>query len=232
VAHGFLQKQQTKKEKMKTFKADLPIYFIILAPFLFVAWNWAKFPEEVPIHFGLDGQPDDFASKWIGLVAIPASNIGLYFLILLLPKLDPKGRNYALFEGKWRSFRLIIHSLFSFFTLVTALYSLGYEIEIGKWVPVGLAFLFLFLGNLLGTVRPNYFVGIKTPWTLHDETVWVSTHRMAARLWVYLSVLAIPMLLIFPSNPYIFGTYMALLLIPPVVYSYLAFKKIRKERKS
>lgn len=75
---------------MKTLKEDWLIWTIILAPYILVAWFWNSFPEQVPTHFGVDGQPDDYSSKVVGLIVFPGINILMYFLFLVLPKIDPR----------------------------------------------------------------------------------------------------------------------------------------------
>jgi uncharacterized membrane protein len=88
--------------------------------------------------------------------------------------------------------------------------------------------LFAMLGNYFQTVRPNYFIGIRTPWTLENEQVWKNTHRLGGRLWIVGGFL-IAILAFFINNNHlfsiIFGVIISLIVIVPVVFSYTEFKK-------
>lgn len=216
---------------MKTLKNDWLIGAIILVPFILVAWFWNKFPEQIPTHFGVDGNPDNYSSKVVGLILFPGINILLYFLFIALPKIDPRKKNYALFPEKYRTIRLAIHAFLSYTLVVTVLYSLGYRFDMGLMVLYGIMILFLILGNVMGNIRNNFFVGIRTPWTLSNEEVWTKTHRFAARLWVGLTLIAMILMPFLPHYEIVFSVYIGVITVVPIVYSYVVFKNIDKDKK-
>ncbi len=212
---------------MKTLKNDWLIWVIILSPFLFVAYFWDKFPSQIATHFGMDGQPNDYSSKVTGLILFPGINVLMYFLFIVLPKIDPSRKNYGLFQDKFKIIRTLLHALLSYITMVTVFYSLGYQFNIEYVLFYGLLAFFLVMGNYLGNVRHNYFIGIRTPWTLSNETVWKNTHRLTAKIWVGGSLL---MMVIYPFLPQeISGTafmiFIGAIAIIPIVYSFLDFRK-------
>lgn len=209
-------------------RKDWLTWIIILAPFVFAAINWGKFPERIATHFGTDGQPDDYSGKWAGLVWFPSINILLYFIFLALPYIDPRKKNYALFEEKWKIMRTVLHAFLSFITFLTYFYALGYRIDIGTCVTSGIAVMMLIFGNYLGNIRPNWFIGIRLPWTLENETVWVQTHRFAGRLWVAASLVMLLLFWIFPGRPWMLVFYMLFITVIPVVYSYIRYKQLSK----
>lgn len=210
---------------MKTLKNDWLIWTIILAPYILVAWFWNRFPEMVPTHFGLDGKPDDYSSKIVGLIIFPGINMVMYFLFLVLPKIDPRRKNYELFPEKYRVIRLGIHSFMSYLLVVTIFYSLGYRFDISLMVLYGIMILFLILGNLMGNIRNNFFVGVRTPWTLSSEEVWTKTHRLTAKLWVASTLITMVLIAILPHPEIVFGVYIGVIAIVPIVYSYIEYKK-------
>jgi len=213
---------------MKTLKKDGLIWIALLAPFVFIAIYWDQFPEQIPTHFGLDGKPDDYGGKAFGLLLLPLLNLGMYFFFLVIPKIDPSRAKFALFLDKFRIIRLILHLFFCFVFFLVAVYSLGVAFNLSTVLLYGMLVLFLLLGNYMGTVRHNYFVGVRTPWTLANETVWTKTHRLTGKLWVF-SSLAMMVLLPFVSNPdYIFLPYLLLITIIPVAYSYIEFRKLTR----
>ncbi|MCX6295305.1 MAG: SdpI family protein [Bacteroidetes bacterium] len=210
---------------MKNLKNDWLIWTIILVPFLFVAYFWKQFPEQIATHFGFDGKPDDYSSKVTGLIMCPSINILFYFLFIVLPKIDPRKKSYALFPEKYKIIRLAIHSFLSFILMITIFFSLGYKFNLNFMVLYGILVLFLILGNLMGNVRNNFFVGIRTPWTLSSEEVWTKTHRFTAKLWVFSTIAVMLILPFLPQPEIVFGIYIALITIVPIVYSYIIFKK-------
>src|ERR1043166_6580261 len=113
---------------------------------------------------------------------MPLMNVGLYFLFMILPKIDPRKKNYELFESKYRVIRVILHAFFNFAFFVTIFYALGYHFNLSMLIMYGVLCLFLILGNYMGNIRPNFFMGIRTPWTLSSETVWMKTHRLTAKI--------------------------------------------------
>lgn len=213
---------------MKNLKSDWLIISIIIIPFLFVAWFWDKFPEQIATHFGTDGVPNDYSSKLVGLILFPGINVLFYFLFLVLPKIDPRKKSYELFPDKYRIIRLAIHSFLSFIFMITIVYALGYHFDITYLVLYGVMVLFLILGNLMGNVRNNYFVGVRTPWTLSNEEVWTKTHRLTAKVWVAATLLTMVVLPFLPDPEIVFGVYVAIITIIPIVYSYIIYKKLKK----
>jgi len=215
---------------MKTLKSDWLIWIIILVPYFFVAWFWDKFPDQVPTHFGLDGAPDDYSSKVTGLLLFPGINILMYFLFLVLPKIDPRKKNYALFADKYKTIRLVLHSFLSFTIMTTIFFSLGYQFNMNFMILYGVLVLFLILGNLMGNVRHNYFVGVRTPWTLANEEVWIKTHRLTAKVWVFGTLITMAILPFLPETETFFGIYIGVITVIPIVYSYFLFRKINDKK--
>lgn len=214
---------------MKTLKNDWLIWIIILTPYLFVAYFWKQFPEQIPTHFGIDGAPDDYSGKAVGLMLFPGVNILMYIFFLVMPKIDPskKGQVFYQDKNKYMIVRAVIHSMMSFVFMTVVFYSLGYHFNITTMIFYGMLVFFLLLGNYMGNVRHNYFIGIRTPWTLSNEAVWTSTHRLTAKLWVLSSILMMAVLPFVSTKiaSIAFMIYVGTITIIPVVYSYLEFKK-------
>ena len=211
---------------MKIVKKEWLNWVIILIPFIFIAINWDKFPERIATHFGFDGKPDDYSSKVTGLILFPGINIGMYFLLLLIPRIDPRRKNYSMFEGKWNIIRSFLHIFLSFITLLTALIALGFAINVGNIVCYAVLALLMLMGNYMGNIRSNYFIGIRVPWTLENETVWNLTHRMAGILWVLASLLMMILLAIIPEAKWTIIPFTLIIVIIPIVYSYIKYKQI------
>lgn len=221
---------------MKTLKSDWLIWIIILTPYLFVTYFWEQFPDQVPTHFGMDGQPDDYSSKVVGLLLFPGINILLYFLFIVMPKIDPSKRGQIFYQdkSKYKIVRTLIHALLSFVLMTIVFYSLGYKFNMTMFVFYGMLIFFLIMGNYMGNIRHNYFIGIRTPWTLANEAVWTGTHRLAAKVWVASSLLMMAVLPFLSTKlrSVAFATYVGVIVAVPVIYSYLEFRKQGKKGES
>ena len=197
---------------------------IIVLPFVFLGLFWSELPGRIPLHWNLQGEADGYGSKW-AFLGLAGLNVLFFGLFLILPHLDPKRKSYVLFANEWHIIQVIIHLFITYLFFSIAFMALGYQLPVALTIKYGLIGLFLIVGNYLGTVRPNSFIGFKTPWTRSSEYVWHKTHRFTAQVWV----LSWLLLLIFDfwhqRYAWAFFVYLELLVVVPVVFSYLLYKK-------
>lgn len=210
----------------KILLRDWLILAILIIPFPYLFFSWNSFPEEVPIHFNLYGTPDRYAEKVFGLLLFPLLNIVLYGFLQIIPMIDPKRSNFHLFEGRYRIIRAVVHLLLMFVFFLIALFSLGYTFDITIFVTYALVLMLLVFGNYMSNIKPNYFIGIRTPWTLNNEVVWKKTHRLTGKLWVFSSVGTMVILPFVPSPLIVFLALVAVISIIPIVYSYTVHKNL------
>jgi uncharacterized membrane protein len=205
---------------------DWLILVILIAPFPYLVVAWNIFPDEVPIHFNLHGTPDRYAGKAIGLLLFPVLNIVLYGFLQIIPMVDPKRSNFHLFEDRYRSIRTVVHLLLAFVFFLIAIFSLGYTFDITIAITYALLVMLLFFGNYMSNIRSNYFIGIRTPWTLNNEIVWKKTHRLTGKLWVFSTIVMMVILPFVPSALIIFLVFVAVISIIPIMYSYIEHKNL------
>ncbi len=187
---------------------------------------WPKLPETVPIHWNIRGEVDNHGPKSMLLILLHLP-LAITFLMALAPKLDPKKENY---EKHDRPYSIIMLSipLFLFFLYAIVLAKTGgLSINIQKIVPITIALLLIIIGNQMPRFRFNYFVGIKTPWTLANEEVWKQTHRVGGYTMTITGVISV----ILFSLPWTLSTAIGLgvLIIGPLLpipLSYLMYRKI------
>lgn len=157
-------------------------------------------PNPAPIHWNAAGEVDGYGSPLLAALMAPAIVTVLAVLTPLLPRIDPRGERYMAFAG---TYHLIMNAIALFLTLthlVTIAYALGWPVPVATTISVGVGLLLAVIGNELGRVQPNFFVGIRTPWTLADPEVWRRTHRVGGRAFVALGALiALAPLLLPPS---------------------------------
>ena len=207
-------------------KSDWPVWLLLLVSFVAGITAYPLLPDQVPIHWNLQGEADGFGSRWLGAFGLPLVNLGLYIFLRVLPLVDPRRENYTYFIRFYSRFILVFMAAMTIFYLAALWAGLGKTMDIG-WTVLGtIAVLFIFMGNSMGKVRPNYFVGIRTPWTLANERVWQKTHRWSGRLFVITGVLPL-LAMLFSREAAMYALIGAALISAAgsVIYSYIVFRQ-------
>ncbi len=183
-------------------------------------------PTRVPTHWNAAGQANGWSSPLVAVLTPPVIALGIWLLLLFLPTIDPRQRNYAAFASLYRGIRLGLVLLMALVEALTLTGPLGHPVHVALVLPLAVAALIVFLGNSLGRVRSNYFVGIRTPWTLSDPEVWRRTHRFAAPLFV-LGGLVCAAGVLLPGSWRIVAMLVGVggAALAAVVYSYVAWRR-------
>jgi uncharacterized membrane protein len=212
----------------ENLKKELPIIGFVLLPFIYLAYLWNSLPEKVPIHWDYKGEINGWGTKYslIGLVFL--LQVLTYVLMLVIPKIDPKKR-IELMGGKFYQIKFVLIGFMSVLSLFIIYSSNSQTLSSPSMVFVLIGLLFMALGNYFKVIKQNYFLGIKTPWTLESEEVWKLTHILAGKLWIVGGLLIVIFSLVIPENInfYFFIGITAIISIVPIVYSYLIFKKLK-----
>ena len=214
----------------QTLVKDWPALLILLAPFVLLAIFWGRIPETVPTHWGIDGEADGFSTKGASLFLLPLISIGVYLLLVAVPYIDPKGKS-ASEQKAMRAFRWFIPLLMTAIFVMMLVQWLGTPVDIGTVVFIIMSVMFMVLGNYMQTLKPNYFVGLRTPWTLESEDIWRKTHRLGGRLWVAGGLVLLALIYFFSARTY-FVIYMvgvAVMAIVPMVYSFVLYLREKEE---
>jgi len=216
-------------------RSDWLLLLLILSTFILGFILYPKLPEQVPMHWNIHGEVDRYEDKLIGILAIPGMNLLFFLLFLVLPKVDPRKENYQKFNSVYTIFRWMIHLFLTVLYLIILYHALkGPEaipafLNISFIVPFFVSLLILLIGNYLGKIKDNFFIGIRTPWTLSSKEVWYKTHRVASKLFVLSGVLGM-------IGSFFQGIISFILLMVPLlssvvyitIYSYVAYKKEQK----
>ncbi len=197
---------------------------MLIGMFILAAVTWPTAPERVPIHWTFSGEPDRFADKFVGLMGPPLVTVGVYLALLFLPRIDPRRANYDAFRTPYTAIRTAIIGLLLAMDAFIHLWIRGQKIS-PLFMPVMAGTAMMVLGNYLPKLKSNWFIGIRTPWTLSSEQSWRKTHQLAGWLFVASGVVIMMASVLNPekSRLVFFGVLMATVGWT-VAYSYFAWR--------
>ncbi|SDW56946.1 SdpI family protein [Streptococcus equinus] len=204
-------------------KQLLSTIFVIILPALIGAFFWKALPEQVPTHFGIDGQADGYSSKLFTLLVFPI--LFVLFQIIALASLEKESVKVTVPAKMRKLYAWIIPALS--FIVQGSIYAnaLGWVKSSPTLVTAFLGIIFIVLGNYLPKTHRNHTIGIRIPWTLSDDKNWHKTHRMAGKLWVLGGLLILLESFVQVAMPYVIGVVIAIMIIAPMIYSFLLSRK-------
>jgi uncharacterized membrane protein len=207
---------------MKPNKLLLALTLISFTATFFI---YGKLPDQIPVHWGIDGEIDRYGGRYTAIVT-GALGFILYMLMLVVPKVDPRKDSYEKHMGPYKILTLFLVLFMMGLHWVAMAFSLGYNIDIPFIMKLSMGLLFIVIGNYLPVIKPNYTLGIRIPWTLASEYVWEKTHKAGGYGFVVCGIIWFAFAFI--NQPWVFYMLMGVLfafLGGVVVYSYLLFKK-------
>lgn len=210
-------------------KEWLALAFLLLPTVLTLSY-WTQIPEQVPIHWNLQGEINGYQSKNAFLFFPLGVNLFAYLLLLVVPHIDPKPRAKQVIKP----LRVIRIATMAFTAVIFGgiiFRAVGYNIDIILIGNLSAILLYLVLGNLMSKFPPNYFAGIRTPWTLEYPEIWRQVHRFASKLWVAGSLILLLFVFRLENSSYLilFFSVTAVLVLVPIIHSYLLYRKIRQQ---
>jgi len=180
--------------------ADATCGALVAAMLAYGALSYATAPERFPMHWNLHGEIDRYGGRVEGLFALPLVALAVWLVIRFLPRLDPGRANYANFIGAWATLQVAIVTLLAAVHGIVQASGRGGALDVRTILPLVIGALFVVLGNLLGKLRPNWFIGIRTPWTLSSAESWNRTHRVGGWVFVGLGVLTMATAVLAPGR--------------------------------
>lgn len=198
---------------------------VILATLVGIIVAYPQLPAMVPVHWNAHGQVNGWAPRWQLFLYGPGVMLALVGIFAALPWLSPKRFEVDSFRPTYLYIMIVIVAIFAYIQILTLLTALGPALDVGRAVEGGISLLIALLGNVLGKVRRNFYVGVRTPWTIANERVWNATHRLAAKTFFAGGLLGLIAVLF--RGP--FWLPIALFLVAafiPVVYSLIFYKQL------
>ncbi|MEP6571561.1 MAG: SdpI family protein [Gemmatimonadota bacterium] len=161
-----------------------PALLALAASAGFSWWAFPQLPSQVATHFDLNGDPNGWSSPIVASVFIPLLGSALAAVFYVLPRIDPRATSYALHKPSYWTIVNAVLVLLAVTHVVMLGKALGWPVAFDRVAVVGVGLLLIVIGNLMTRLRPNWFLGIRTPWTLSSDTVWRKTHRLGGILLV------------------------------------------------
>ena len=167
-----------------SWRREALLFLPVVAMFVVAAIAWPFADDSIPVHWNAGGDVDRYGGKFEGLMLVPLIALGVSLLLAFIPRIDPGKANYASFAGTYTLIRAGVLLFLAFIHGLIVAIALGADIDLAPFMYVAIGLLFLVLGNSMAKFRPNFFAGIRTPWTVSSARSWTATHRLGGRVFL------------------------------------------------
>ncbi len=213
-----------------TLKSEWPSLAMILGIIIFSAIVYPGLSDKIASHWNFAGQVDGWSNKNFMICFFPGLIIFMYALMSIMPNIDPKKDSYTGFATTYNNFKNLLVGVLSLIYVITILVNLGYNINISKIISLIIGTMLIVIGFMLKNIKSNWFIGIRTPWTMSSTVVWEKTHQASVYFFGFLglSLIATPYLPN-PWNIIIFTLGILQMIGGTIIYSYFIYKKELKK---
>lgn len=210
---------------MKLRKIEIASLVLVLATFVGAALVYPYLPDQIASHWGINGEVNGYMGKFWGVYLLPFIMLGCAILFFAIPRIDPKKQNIQKFEKYYNWFVLTFLLFFVYIYKLIIFWNLGYQFDMMRLMVPALALLFYVLGIMVSHAEPNWFIGIRTPWTLSSEDVWYKTHKLGGKLFRVVAVVSLLGVVIPQYAIWLLVLPILAVALYLVVYSYLEYHK-------
>lgn len=210
---------------MNMRKSTIAVLGMILFSFVIGIYFYPQMPEKMASHWNAQGQVDGYMSKFWGLFLMPFVLVGLALLFTAIPRIDPLKANIKKFRKYYDEFIILFFIFMLSIHFQAILWNIGIKISPNVIAPIGFGILFFFIGILCENAKRNWFIGIKTPWTLSSERVWEKTHKIGGKLFKIAGVIAF--VGVFFQSYALFFIFVPVISVAAytIIYSYVEYQK-------
>ncbi len=179
-------------EKLLTRELVMIVVLLFVGTLAYAFYGIAQVPADalVPMHWNAAGEVDGWGSRWSMLLG-PGIQLFMLGLIPLIARVEPRREHMRMSYGPLRTLLIAMSVLFAGVSVMIIQSSLGKEVDVSRWMIIGMGALFMVIGNMLGKIRSTFTFGVRTPWTLSSEKSWVATHRLTGRLWTGIGLIVL-----------------------------------------
>lgn len=213
-------------------KKELPIIGIVIIPFIYLASIWKNLPERIPINWNMDGEIAHWGSKIILILVVCMLPVLTYTVLFAAAKFDPKNRTASMGK-KFSQLKFFLVLFKSLLALIIIYITKNQSFSDPALMYVLVGVLLMIMGNYFKVIRPGYFIGIRTPWTLENEEVWKATHVFAGKIWLFGGLIIVLGGITFSG--FVFSKALVtigfIVAFLPVAYSFFKYRQLEKKQK-
>lgn len=214
---------------MKTRNAIIGALATAVASTAYGLWLAPQLPAKVPSHWDLHGKVDGWSDKATAVWFGPMLMLGALLMMVLLPWLSPKSFTVESFRKTFNLILFFVVAWMGWMNALTLYAGLHPGMEVGRWIIASVLVLIALIGNQLGKVGKNFWLGIRTPWTLASDRVWIATHRLSA--WLFMGVGLLGGLAVMLGFPPIAAFVLVMIaVVIPVLYSLVLYKQLESRQ--
>jgi len=206
-------------------KSEVIVLGVILLSFIIGIYFYPQMPEKIASHWNAQGQVDGYMSKFWGLFLMPLLSMILFLLFIAIPKIDPLKHNIEKFRKYYDGFVVLIIVYLFYVYLLTIFWNIGIRFSMVQPLVPAIGILFYYIGILTENAKRNWFIGIRTPWTLSSEKVWEKTHKIGGKL--FKTAGAFAFIGVFFQSYALFFILVPIILVAAytIIYSYFEYQK-------
>jgi len=206
-------------------KTSIIILVIILLSFAIGVYLYPQMPDTMASHWGIRGEVNGYMPKFWGLFLMPIVSVGVLLLFMVIPKIDPLKANIEKFRKYFDWFIVLIIFFMFYIYILSILWNTGVKFDMEQLIIPALGVLFYYCGILTENAKRNWFIGIRTPWTLSSDEVWRKTHKMGGKLFKIVGVITL-LGALFPNYIFFFVFIPVIFVaVYTIAYSYFEYKK-------
>jgi uncharacterized membrane protein len=213
---------------VKLRRAEIAVIVLVVLSFVLGLYFHPMMPERVPSHWNVRGEVDGYMPRTWGVFLMPIVILGIAVLLLIIPRVDPLKRNIEEFRGRFEGFMIVLVLFMIAVELMILLWGVGIRISPNAVLPIGIGVLIFDAGILLEHAKRNWFIGIRTPWTLSSDEIWYRTHRLGGILFKVAG--AVAFLGVFFGRRAVWFILIPILLavVGATAYSYVEYRRLKK----
>jgi len=210
---------------MKFDKKELPLVILIIIIFITSFYLYPRMPERMPTHWNAAGEVDGYGNRFVGLFLIPIFLVGFYLLFLFLPKIMVYQKNFEKFKNYFYGFKVVFILFFITVYIAMLLPNFGIHKNMSYFMIPAISILFFYVGYMLKFAKRNYFIGIRTPWTLASEKVWDKTHQLGSKLFMTFALIMLSSIFFVKQMVWFILIPLITMVLYLFIYSYLEYRK-------
>jgi uncharacterized membrane protein len=210
---------------MTTRTTTIVSLVLIAAAVLAGVLLWNRLPDPMPSHWNAAGEIDGYVSKFWGIFLMPIVTVVLLGLFLVIPHIDPLKANIAKFIGVFNVFIVAFVAYMLYIYALTLAAALGIPFNMTSMLIPVVGLLFIGVGYMMGKAKRNFFIGIRTPWTLSSETVWDETHKLGSKLFMLAGAVTVVSAFLGENGVWLLIAALLIAAFIPIIYSYILWKR-------